>query len=307
MLNRTNFIEHHPIILKFKELFIKNEKVINKEHISFDSLGIRTKNKYSPIKINNLPEIGEEYFEWIDIMMAIHDANDTFVMFELGAGYGRWGVRAYNLAKKYRLNCKIIFSEAEPQHYAWLLEHLKINKIPNKNIVLSNKLISDQNGKDYFYIKAPDSFGPSTPSEWYGQSKIYDWEKNIKKTNKKYFGKDVFKFDSNWSAIEIEKVDSNEFFDINMIIDLLDFDVQGEEFVIIKNSIELINNKVKRIHIGTHSNIIESQLKKLLNMHGWVMVRDYKLHQFNLTPYGNISFCDGVQSWINPRFNVTYG
>lgn len=183
----------------------------------------------------------------------------------------------------------------------------KINKIPNKNIVLSNKLISDQNGKDYLYIKAPDSFGPSTPSEWYGQSKIYDWEKNIKKTNKKYFGKDVFKFDSNWSAIEIEKVDSNEFFDTNMIIDLLDFDVQGEEFVIIKNSIELINNKVKRIRIGTHSNNIESQLKKLLNINGWVMVRDYKLNQFNLTPYGNISFCDGVQSWINPRFNVTYG
>ena len=42
-----------------------------------------------------LPKVnGLEYFEWLDLLHAVQDARDRFVMVELGAGYGRWAVRA---------------------------------------------------------------------------------------------------------------------------------------------------------------------------------------------------------------------
>src|SRR5271154_222622 len=42
---------------------------------------------------------GEDYLEWIDIVEAVSSAKDRFVMFELGAGYGRWSINAMNALK----------------------------------------------------------------------------------------------------------------------------------------------------------------------------------------------------------------
>ena len=40
------------------------------------------------------PVFDEEYFEWVDVIDSVREARDRFVMIELGAGYGRWSVRA---------------------------------------------------------------------------------------------------------------------------------------------------------------------------------------------------------------------
>jgi hypothetical protein len=51
---------------------------------------IASQRKISP----TLPGFNEEYFEWIDIFESVKNAKNEFVMFELGAGFGRWIVRA---------------------------------------------------------------------------------------------------------------------------------------------------------------------------------------------------------------------
>ena len=62
-----------------------------------------------------------------------------------------------------------------------------------------------------------------------------------------------------------------------------------------------ITDKVTRRHIGTHDHDIERGLRKLLGGHGWHCNADYKCLSVNETPWGPVSFVDGVQSWVNPR------
>src|SRR5260370_35145422 len=40
------------------------------------------------------PAFDEEYFEWIDLLESVVAASGSYTMIDLGAGYGRWGVRA---------------------------------------------------------------------------------------------------------------------------------------------------------------------------------------------------------------------
>jgi hypothetical protein len=84
-------------------------------------------------------------------------------------------------------------------------------------------------------------------------------------------------------------------------LDLVDFDVQGAEGQVIAQSIETLNQKVRRLHIGTHSRDIDAFLKEVLTGQRWVCLREYGCGQTEQTPFGPVGFQDGVQSWINPR------
>src|SRR5436190_9555453 len=39
------------------------------------------------------PRLDQEYFEWTDLLEAVLDADKSFTMVELGAGFGRWSAR----------------------------------------------------------------------------------------------------------------------------------------------------------------------------------------------------------------------
>src|ERR1700716_3396443 len=74
------------------------------------------------------PTCAEEYFEWIDLLTAVAAAQDRFPMLELGAAWGRWGIRAA-LAARQRGIAKIDIRlvEAEPQHAQWARECVALN------------------------------------------------------------------------------------------------------------------------------------------------------------------------------------
>ncbi len=84
-------------------------------------------------------------------------------------------------------------------------------------------------------------------------------------------------------------------------MDLIDLDLQGAEAAVLTKAADLLDAKVKRLHIGTHSASIEKALRKLFSTHGWDNLNDYPGMCTNDTLYGKIQFEDGVQTWINPR------
>jgi hypothetical protein len=84
-------------------------------------------------------------------------------------------------------------------------------------------------------------------------------------------------------------------------VDLVDIDVQGLELSVIESAVHDLDERVRRLHVGTHSPGVERRLRVLLARHGWTIVHDYPSHARSMTPYGEIDFDDGVQTWINPR------
>ena len=86
------------------------------------------------------------------------------------------------------------------------------------------------------------------------------------------------------------------------LVDLIDMDIQGAEVRVIKAGIEELNSKVKRLHIATHDPETEVNLRRAFHQEGWRMAWDFSGGGTNATPFGLIEFQDGVQSWVNKRF-----
>ena len=120
-------------------------------------------------------------------------------------------------------------------------------------------------------------------------------------SNGNYEGQDVFRLKSGWTSIKTRSYLLTDILPTKNRIDLIDLDVQGEELKIISEAIKSLDQRVARLHIGTHAHDIEKGLRNLLTRHGWECKADYPCAQTNQTPWGPVEFVDGVQSWINPR------
>ncbi len=78
-------------------------------------------------------------------------------------------------------------------------------------------------------------------------------------------------------------------------------DIQGAEHEVLAASREALDRKVARIHIETHSDEVEVQLRELFSGLGWTSVWDFAQNTRNETPYGEMLFVGGLQTWRNPR------
>ena len=229
------------------------------------------------IRSGDYPGLSEEYIEWIDVLETAIAATRSFTMIELGAGYGRWLVRAALAVKRYHgdLPIKLIGVEAEPTHFRWLKQHLRDNGIDPDEHELIEAAVDEHDGEVFFHVGKPD--------EWYGQA---------------------IAAHANAASESIQKVRAVSLSGILSpldSVDLIDLDVQGAEFVVLRGAISALNDKVKRVHIGTHSHDIELELRTLFRQNGWYKLNDYTCQSTEATPWGDVTFNDGVQTWINPR------
>ncbi|KAJ1496006.1 hypothetical protein T484DRAFT_1761035 [Baffinella frigidus] len=85
-------------------------------------------------------------------------------------------------------------------------------------------------------------------------------------------------------------------------VDYLDLDIQGAEMEVFSDpaSVEVVNEKVYALHIGTHSPEIHAQLRNLFLSHGWILEMDYP-H----TP--RMAYCDNQVKPGEARFEGDAG
>jgi len=251
------------------------------------------------------PEPDEEYFEWIDLLESVVAAKGSYTMIELGAGYGRWALRAAFAARQYnpKLRCHVIAVEAEPTVYGWLKEHFAHNGLKPRWHTLLHAAVTDQPGKVEFYIGGPAG-GPYdlAPDAWYGQCLTKDYDAAESRPAGKYRGFKVLLHKSGWRSIRIPGVSLSAILKKLDRVDLIDLDVEGQELSSLTSVAAQLDAQVKRLHIGTHSAEIEAGLRQLLSAHGWQCHADYPLFSTSETPWGPIRFENGAQSWVNPRW-----
>ena len=84
-------------------------------------------------------------------------------------------------------------------------------------------------------------------------------------------------------------------------IDYLEIDIQQSEIVVIPPFIDLLNRKVRRIHIGTHGANVHRSLAELFRREGWRIVFDFEPNSRNSTVFGSFSLNDGVLTVLNDR------
>ena len=243
---------------------------------------------------SSLPSFDEEYFEWIDLLEAVLAARDKFTMVELGAGFGRWLVNAAAALTSYNgLPFRLVGVEAEPTHFQWAEAHLRDNGVDPHRCELVHAAAAPADGKVWFYI--------GRPADWYGQyvtNRRPRWRQRVKMLLRPHgilHGKQVTR---------VRAVSVRALLQPLRLVDLIDIDVQGAELKVLSTATGEMSEKVKRVHIGTHSRDIETGLRVLFRRLGWKPLNDYPCNSEADTPWGVIKFQDGVQTWVNPALMV---
>jgi FkbM family methyltransferase len=248
------------------------------------------------------PPVDEEYFEWIDILESVVAAREQYTMVELGAGYGRWAVRAACAWRQVSpgMPLTLVAAEAEPVHFRWMNEHFRNNGLDPDRHRLIQAAVGVRSGVGRFYIGMPSRKGDE-PNEWYGQALAHGNEASASPGPETHDGHPVLVNEGGWRMIEEPVRTLSDIVGDIGVIDLIDLDVQGEEANIIESSAALLDKQVRRLHIGTHSHEIEARIRSALGRLRWAASADYPCQGASDTPYGTVTFGDGVQSWMNPK------
>lgn len=76
-------------------------------------------------------------------------------------------------------------------------------------------------------------------------------------------------------------------------------DMQQSEIVVFPPHMDILKQRVRRVHIGTHGGEVHAELAWLLRRDGWNIVFDYAPNSKFDTPLGKFSTNDGVLSAVN--------
>jgi len=178
-------------------------------------------------------------------------------------------------------NITLITIEPEPLHSSYLKEHFAMNDIPlicshHYKVAVSNY----EEAAHLFHVR-PNKNPNSESYEWYGQAIAYSgWE------NAKYI------------PIQVHRLSRILHRFPNRTIDLVNFDIQGEEPRVLKDIQGLLMN-IRNIRIGTNSPGDEDFIRKFFRYRGWKKTRDYKGRGIRGTYVGRVGFLDGVLTYTN--------
>lgn len=246
-----------------------------------------------------IPDVSEEYFEFLDIFEAAMDAQSRFTMHEWGAGFARWSSLGVAAARECGIeNVRVACVEAEPKHLAFAIENLWSLGVRGDNLRAYPFALSGQTGADLFVIGQPNQSDTDDP--WYGQA-LNDMQ-HYRPNGRSYYGQPELENPKGWRAVQVFVEPASYVLEDHDYIDIIDMDIQGAEADAVEESIDQLNAKVRRLHIGTHGASIEERLRNTLHANEWILLRDLPNHARSETPYGTVYCTDGVQSWFNPRF-----
>jgi FkbM family methyltransferase len=230
------------------------------------------------------PSLNEDFFEYLSIFKAVSAARGKFVMVELGAGYGRWVVTAAKAIQRRKspdpLSCFLVGVEADPTHFRMMTEHCRNNGIDPGDCRLIQAAVTDHRDGSWFTT--------GSPHIWWGQAVV---------PSNAYIGKQY----PDQRNIRVDSIMLDDILQPLDSVDLIDMDVQGEEFNVLSSSPDALHAKVKRLHIGTHSRAVEKNIRKLMRRLRWTCEYDFPGERENRTPFGRMAFIDGIQTWVNTK------
>jgi FkbM family methyltransferase len=244
------------------------------------------------------PPFDEGYLEWIDVLEAVVAADESFTMIELGAGWGRWLMNAAAaVLQRNPLPIHLIGVEAEPTHFRWMQQHFADNSVDAASLTLIEAAVAAGHDRVRFQV--------GDPSAWYGQAIDFSQltatpPPSLLQRIQTFLGRRAPP--SEPAVVEVRAVSLPSILQGLHRVDLIDLDLQGVEADVLESAQGGLAKKVKRVHIGTHGEENERRLRTLFGRLGWEKLNDYPSGAEVETPWGRISFQDGVQTWLNTRF-----
>jgi hypothetical protein len=237
----------------------------------------------------------EDYYEYLDLLEAIDNGpRNQFIMVEVGAGYGRWMLNAAHALSRHRFkrytSFHLIGFEADNERSKMLVKLMQINKIENFKLICKVVVSPDvymQGENINFAINKNDA------SKFGGM--IIDPVLEVASGRPQMT-------DTDWMKIEKLPVCNmaEELSDFE-VIDFMNFDIQNAEISVIPAYIDFLTQRVKMVHVGTHSKMADETVAKSFLSSGWIPRWQFPWRSTISNEYGQVNFRDGIQSFENPR------
>jgi FkbM family methyltransferase len=194
-----------------------------------------------------------------------------------------------------RLAIHLVGVEAEPTHFRWMQQHLSDNSVNAASLTLIEAAVAAEPGRVRFHV--------GEPSAWYGQAidlspSNPEPRPSLLKRLRPFLGRPAQRDER--AIVDVRAVTLPSILQDLRRVDLIDIDVQGVEADVLESAEDGLSKKVKRVHVGTHDADNERRLRTLFGRLGWDNLNDYACGSEADTPWGRITFQDGVQTWVNP-------
>jgi FkbM family methyltransferase len=274
----------HPIFRRFSPAEVQDDG-----RFLADFLGVRARRAFhANYRDDNgagylrpdLQSVTSEYFEWISVLCAVAAATTDFTMIEAGSGWGRWLLRGAMACRQVGRGFRLVGVEAEPEHFEWMKAAFRDNGLEPDEHLLVNAAVAGRGGEGWFVT--------GDPRGWYGQSLVPEG-------------------DAPWYAQQpqmnvsrVRQVGLVELLQRFEKVHLVDMDVQGAEAEIVEAAADSLDRVVEMAHVSTHSHEVEERLRAGFTRMGWLPIFDFPCLGARHTPYGEVGFVDGVQTWIHP-------
>ncbi len=279
-------MNHDPVFTHFRPSDVVADGVS-----VYDFLGVKTDTRFKKAWAQfappagkavqtRLPPVNEHYPDWVLTLESVLRARGIYRVAELGAGWGTWSSIAAAAARTRPQisGVEVVAMEADPTHHKWLQQHFVANGLKTDSVHLVHGAISKERGQVRFPVV-------ENPDEDYGAS--------LRQVNE---GSEFILVNS----FILEDVVSK----FTGAINFMHIDIQGAEYDVIPDNMDLLKRSVKSIMIGTHLSLQhhEGMRDRFLD-HGWCERMNYPRMASCDTPYGKIQFGDGVLGFENPDFS----
>ena len=222
--------------------------------------------------------------EWAAALRPVEAATDTFTMIELGCGWGCWMVNTGVVAKRRGLKIELIGVEGDPLHVDLCHRTMASNDIEAVEYHVVRGVAAGSSGIALF------------PRRQEGEDN-WGFEPIFGATEQQ---RDELVGNGSYESLEM--IALRDVIGDRPCINLLHIDIQGGEGLLVRETAELLTERVGHILIGTHSRMLEGELMTVLFDHGW-RIEIERPAIFSLENGVPTTRIDGVQGWVNPRFH----
>ena len=261
----------------------------------FDFLGVRTRCDFLPSGYDGLSPFAmqgspgsasgplHDKEEWVGTLRSVLEARNRLVVMELGAGWAPWLVGAAVAARRVGItDVRLIGVEGSAGHVRFMDQHLRDNGIDPGAHALIHGVAGPADGIARFPRLSDPRNDYGSQAEMAGSAPPGAAAADMEEV-RCYSLETLFK--------DVDRVD------------LLHCDIQGMEGAVFAASRQVVNAKLRRAVIGTHSRAVEAELMATFSGEGWMLEDETacRLHQaadgvFHL-------LADGCQVWRNPRLD----
>jgi hypothetical protein len=261
-------------------------------------------------------EDGEGWFEAVNCIESVREANGQYVMMTLGACYGGQAVDSYKAVQAINpMPVKLVAVEGDHENVAWTRKNFTDNGIGEDEYWLLEAAMAASNEPVIFPVGSPGSGAQNCISTNDAGARqrmaAHIASANLSETVMRNM------LLGNSTGIQIELAPNTEYdfkaelryvsavtlCDVLAPFDRVDYveaDLQQSEVVVFPPAMEMLTRKARRVHLGTHGADAHRDMHDLFVRHGWDILFSFAGNQDYETPQGSFHLNDGVLSAVNP-------